>query len=236
MARKLFLCACLFMCACLTQAGSVKVLKTTPVRYEMGEKGMALIVNVQLQISNVTSNDWRCIVFLYDEAWPVMSLRELAQFSEEEAYVGETMLEPVPQVLTKNAEVRVMLDLNYFKSESQLAYMQAYVVDIEGHSMLATGSQVHFPLREEKLTAPIADKLANAMKQHVAVEMVNGLIQGLFGGDDGSSGRGEGSVTCSHCHGGGRCYICYGDPDRSKNCDACHGSGKCSVCKGAGYY
>lgn len=236
MARKLFLSACLLMCACFVWAGSVKVLKTTPVRYEKNNEGTALVVNVQLQISNVTSSECLCIVFLHDEAWPAMSLRELAAFCEEEAYVGETSLAPVRQTATKNVEVRIPIDMNYFRTLSKVAYMQAYVVDMDGKAMLATGSQVHFPLWDKTLAAPLGENFVDDMKMRVAAEMLNGFVQGLFGGDGSAAGRGEGSVTCSHCHGGGRCYRCYGSYEESKGCDVCHGSGKCPVCKGAGYY
>lgn len=232
----MFLFTCLFVCLCLAQAGTVKVLKTTPVRYEMGLEGMALIVNVQLQIENVTSHECSCIVFLHDEAWPAMNLRQLAKFCEEEAYVGETPLDPVPRTATKVIEVRIPIELSYFDSKSEQAYIQAYVVDMEEKAMITTGPQVHFPLRDKTLTTSMGKNLAKEMEQQMGAAILGGLIEGLLGGGSGFAGRGEDSVTCSHCHGGGRCYRCYGSPDESKGCDVCHGSGKCPVCKGAGYY
>lgn len=127
---KTILFTLLLTSASFVSAGNAKILKLTPLRYKVGMGGIELIVSVQFQMTNVTSTDCGCIIFLNDKCQPANNLEQIeAQF--EDIYYGEEAIEDVQDSQLKIIEVCIPVDVDFLK-KVETGYLQAFILDVEG--------------------------------------------------------------------------------------------------------
>mgnify|MGYP007101837488 CR=1 FL=1 len=206
------------------QAGNVKIVNTQPAGVDFDFNGMTVAVDVQLQMSNIGTDECGLLVLVKNERWNDANLtfKQLGDLCEKMC-VGDAELDGAGTSTTTSVPIVVPIERQFMTGKTDTMYMKAYVVNIKQKTIMAKGELVKYHPDTEQTRQQMVGKATN-----IAAGIAGSLMSSMSSG-----GRSipDGYKACSSCSGTGKCSSCGG---RGNDCSSCN-HGECRTCNGKGY-